>query len=77
MNVLDFYCRLINKDTNGESQSPQCHDVDRLTGCPQKHDSRKQREGDIHHNNECAAPVAKENQHHQAGQYGAEQAFGH
>jgi hypothetical protein len=69
MNVLDFDCRLIDEHTNRKSQSSQGHYVDRLSSAPQKHDRRKQRERDVHHNNERAPPIVKENQHHETGKH--------
>src|SRR5436190_21395324 len=76
MDVLDFYRCLIDKYTDCESQSSQSHDVDRLDGCPQKYDGRQQGERNVQHDDESAPPIAKKEEHHEAGQESAEQSLG-
>src|SRR5204863_2636695 len=53
------------------------HNVDGLPGCPQKNDGREESERDIEHHDDRAAPVAQEQEHHQAGEHGAECALCH
>ena len=55
--------------------------VIRLIVCPvsqsAEHRAPSERERDVEHDDECAPPVAQEEQHHQPDEDGAQQPFGH
>ena len=56
-------------------QSAQRHEVDRLPREPERHQSAADRERDVEHHDDHAAPVAQKHEHHQPGQDGAERAL--
>ncbi len=68
VDVLNLDGRLVHQDANRERQTTQRHDVDGLP-CQPKGDHRPQQgEGNVENNHDDAAPVAQEQQHHQAGE---------
>ena len=73
VDVLDLDGRLVHQDADRQRQAAQRHQVDRLARQPQADDGRQQRERDVEHDDDHAAPVAQEQQHHQPGQHRAEQ----
>src|SRR4029077_12662002 len=68
-------CRLVDQYADGQCQTAQGHDVDRLTGYPQRRHRHQDRERDIQHHDERAAPIAQKQQHHQACEHDAESAL--
>jgi hypothetical protein len=77
MDVLDLDRRLIHQDPDRQREAAQCHDVDALAGQPEQDHRAQQGERDIQNDDRGAAPVAKKQQHHQAGERRAEQPFRH
>ena len=75
VDVLDRDCRLVDQDADGQCQTTQGHDVDRLTGYPERGHRRQEREWDIQHHDKRAAPIAQKQQHHQACEHDAESAL--
>ena len=75
VDVLDRHRGLIDEDADGQRQAAERHDVDRLTRAPQRDDRGEQRKRNRDHDNRRAAPVAQEQQHHQAGQERTEHRF--
>src|SRR6185437_7319379 len=77
VDVLDGDGRLVDEDTDGQSQPAKRHDIDRLTGQLQKKDGPQHRHGDRDDDDETAPPVPQEQQHHQTGQYRSEDTLRH
>ena len=75
MDVLDDDGRLIDQDADRQSQSAKRHQVDRLPGHPQRYHRCQDRQRDIHHHDQSAAPIAQEEQDHQSREHRAEQAL--
>ena len=70
VDVLDGHGRLVHQDADGQGQSAQGHQVDRLPAEPQGHHGRHQRQGDVQQDDQRAPPVAQEQQDHQPHQQG-------
>ncbi len=77
VDVLDRDRRLVHQNADRERQTAERHDVDRLAGGPQQDHRAQQGERNVHDDDQRAAPVAQEDQHHQAGEHRAEQSFRH
>ena len=77
VDVLDLDGGFVHQDADGERESAERHDVDGLPGGPQQNHRAQQRERNVEHDDQRAAPVAQEDQHHQAGERRAEQPFHH
>ena len=75
MNVLDLDGGLVDEHSHGERQPAQRHDVDGLARGPQENHGGEQGKRDIGDDDERAAPVAEEDQHHQTSQSRAEQSL--
>ena len=75
VDVLDGDGRLVDEDADGQRQPAERHDVDRLPGDPQREQGRGDGERDVEHDDDGAAPVAQEQQHHQPRQHRAERPF--
>ena len=76
VDVLDLDRRFVHQHADRERQAAERHDVDGLAGGPQQDHGAEQRERNVQDHDQGAAPVAQEDQHHQAGEHRAEQAFG-
>jgi len=75
VNVFHHDRGFINKNAHGQCQSAERHDVDGLPRTPEHHDGGKQREGNGGDHDEGAAPIAQEEQYHQSGEQGSQQAL--
>ena len=73
MDVLDLDGGLVHQDADGQGQAAESHDVDGLTGSPQQDHGAQQGKRNIEDHDQRAAPVAQEDQHHEAGESRAEQ----
>ena len=76
VDVLDLDGGFVDQHADGERQAAEGHDVDGLAGGPEQNHGAEQGERNIQDHDQGAAPVAQEEQHHQAGERRAEQAFG-
>ena len=73
VNVLDLHGRFVHQNADGEGESAERHDVDGLTGGPQEDHGAQQGKRNVEDDDQRAAPVAQEDQHHQAGERRAQQ----
>ena len=76
VDVFDFDGGLVYQHADGQRQAAEGHDVDGLAGGPQQDDGGEQGERDVQDDDQGAAPVAQKDEHHQAGESRAQQAFG-
>ena len=58
VNVLDRHRGLVDENPDGKRQPTERHDVDRLTGAPQRDHAGQQRERDRDNDDAGAAPIA-------------------
>ena len=77
VDVLDLHGRFIHQDADGQRQSAQGHQVDRLPGKPERDHGRHQRQRDIQQDDDRAPPVVQEQQDHQADQHGPQRPLAH
>ena len=77
VDVLDLDGGLVHQHADGEREAAEGHDVDGLAGGPEQDHGAEQGERDVEDDDQRAAPVAQEDQHHEAGEGRAEQAFDH
>ncbi len=68
VDVLDLDGRLVDQDADGKRQSAQSHEVDRLAGEPERHESAADRERDVEDDDDHAPPVAEKDEDHETGQ---------
>jgi hypothetical protein len=69
VNVLDRHRRFVHQNADRQRQAAQRHQVDRLPGDPQRQHRRHQRQRNVQHHDQRAAPVAQEQQNHQPDQH--------
>jgi len=60
VNVFDFDGGFIDEDADGEGQAAERHEIDRLSGEPQRNERADQRQGNVEDHHQDAAPVAQE-----------------
>ncbi len=63
---------IIDEDADRQRHAAQGHQVDALPGDEQADEGAHQRQRNGEHDHDHAAPIAQEQQHHQAGQHGAD-----
>lgn len=68
VDVLDGDGCFIDKNTDGKSETAQCHQVDGLPAQSQRDDRASQGERDVQNDDDHAPPVPEEDQHHQSDQ---------
>src|SRR5579875_2478383 len=71
MIVLQFDNSVIDKRSDGQCQTAQCHAVDGVAGDVQTDDGTQDGQRNGHAGNQCHPPVAQENQDHERNQNGA------
>ena len=75
MDVFDFDGGLIHQDADGEREAAQGHEIDGVTTDPQREHGGGDGEGDVQDDDEGAAQIPQEEEHHQAGERGTKDAF--
>ena len=75
MDILDLHGGFVDEDAHRKRQSPERHDIDGLAGHPQADHGGEDRERNRDDDDERAAKIPEENQHHQTGQKRAEKRF--
>ena len=75
MDVFHQHRAFVDQHAHGKCQATESHDVDRLPGEPQQHDSYQQRKWNRDDHDEGTAPVAEEEQDHQTREASSDQAF--
>jgi hypothetical protein len=78
--LLDFFRRFIrcpSPNPPGDTREAAAHirQFDRLTRYPECGHRREDRERDVQHHDERAAPIPQKQEHHQAGEHDAERAL--
>ena len=77
VDVLDFNGRVVDQDADGQRQAAQGHDVDGFAERAQNQQRRKNRERYGDGDDERAAPAAEEDQDHDGGEAGGDDALAH
>ena len=75
MDVFDFDGGFIHQNADGEREAAESHEIDRVTTDPQCEHGGGDGEGDVQDDDEGAAQIAQEEEHHEAGERGTEDAF--
>ena len=77
VDVFDFNSGVVDQNADGQREPTQGHDVDGLAEGAQGEQRRKNRKRDGDGNDERAAPAAEEDQDHDGGEAGGDDAFTH
>ncbi len=75
VDVLNFHCRVVHQNADGERQPSQGHDVDGFAQRTHDNDRSKNRERDGDRDDYRAAPASQEDQNHQTGENGRDETF--
>ena len=75
MDVLDFDGGFIHENTYGEGEAAEGHEIDGVATDPQREHRCRDGEGDVQDDDEGAAEIPQEEEHHEAGERGAEDAL--
>ena len=67
--------RFVDENADGEREAGERHEVEALAGDPEGERRGEEGDGDIDDDDQRAAPIAQEEEHHEAGEQGAERAF--
>src|SRR5207253_6126198 len=77
MDVLDLYCRVINKNSDSKGQTAERHYVDGLSQETQNDERSKNGKRDGKTDDQRTAPTSQEQQNHEPGQEGGNSRFPH
>ena len=75
VDVLNLDGSFIHQNTDREGETAQRHNVEGLAGGPEGNHSSQEGERDVQDNDQGSAPVPQEEEDHEAGEGGTEQAF--
>ena len=75
LNVFDGDGCVVNKNSNGQRQAPERHNIDGLVQKAQDHDGGQNREGNGDGYDYSAAPASQKDENHQAGKSGSNHRF--
>src|SRR5207302_1207276 len=68
IDVLNLDCCVIHQNADGQRESTQRHDIDRLSESTENNNGRQNSQRDRGCNNQGAAPAAQERENHESGQ---------
>ena len=77
IDVFDHYGGVVDEHTDGQRQTAQCHNIDRLPGPVQRDERSEDGERNRHDDNRRRPPGAEQQQHDEADQRGGDHHLAH
>ena len=75
VDALDGHRRFVDEHADGQRETAQRHDVDRLTRHPEAHDGGQQGEWNRSDHNQGTAEIPQKHEDHQSGQHRSQETF--